>query len=236
MKIKALLLISLTALLLIGCNNNNVNDTEEMNNVADKPVGVEQDSYSKDSFDIDWNSWGVVVADTVKGKDGKEQPIEIKFPTDSKVKDTVSGISSYTENGKLVIYDAYVYSENEYGGSPEVEGDTLENVITSYFSQTLAIINETNPKNEIQSLIIGENKPIKVNEYNTHKSIGAITGIADGKEFEWECVAFATKLKSNGAYVYVYVIDTTEDNKLQDTLADDAVKMMLTLQEITSEE
>ncbi len=201
----------------------------------DKVDSIEQqnsETVKTENEDTSFNpkEWGVQ-EDIVSEKNDILTRAYIKFPTLSGITEGTSKIA-YQKDETLVILDA-----ERKTGSPQLIEDSVDNVFPAYFEQTEAIMdvyrqmNYTDFKFDVSSKEI-----VTVNDYEMCKYTGKhyfkvkdYNGNIEDKALNY--VAYATKLKGNGAYVYWMVIDESEDQSLGKTIENYAGNMAKTLYE-----
>lgn len=208
-------------ILLMTGNKDNENKDDK---VAIKDSNVKED---KEEFDV--TEWGVQES-IVSKKNDKLGCAYIKFPTLSGIT-RGTGKIAYQKDETLVILDA-----ERKTGSPAV--DLIENVFPAYFDQTKDIMDSYRQMNyENFEFSVSEKETMNINGYEMCKFTGKHTyTVKDVNTFEVEnininYVAYATQLKTNGAYVYWMVLDESEDQSLTKIIEDYAYKMALSLKE-----
>lgn len=113
-----------------------------------------------------------------------------------------------------------------------VEVSGLDGVFPAYFEAVTSSLSDylgvqaSDFEFEIES-----KETTTVNDYEMCRYAGNHTYTYEGSPFSSRWVAYSTKLESNDAYVYWMVLDYSEDQSLEATIADHAYKMALTIEE-----
>lgn len=80
-------------------------------------------------------------------------------------------------------------------------------------------------------LTLTDNKPVVVGDYDMHSFEGAIQFDYEESPKNYKFIAYATTLKSNGAYAYWVVYDTSDDQSNGELIAEHALNMAKTFRE-----
>ena len=226
----AILIIGAVAVVLFMTGDKDNEKTDDKVAIKDSNTKTEV-NIKEDKEEFDVTKWGVQES-IVSVKNDKFGSAYIKFPTLSGIT-RGTGKLAYQKDETLVILDA---EHKEV--FPNITANSFEDVFPAYFEQTRAIIDAYRQMNyDNFEFSVSEKETVIVNGYEMCKFKGKHTyTVKDVNTFEIEnieinYVAYATQLKTNGAYVYWMVLDESEDQSLTKTIEDYAYKMALSLKE-----
>ena len=167
--------------------------------------------------------WGV--AENIISKNNSMYArAHLKFPGLSG-RDEGTGKIAYQLDETLVILDSQCR-----GDEPEVEGDLVENVFPAYLDKAKKIMKAyRGVRGKDFEFNINEKESVVINGYDMCKYVGEHTYTFNDEEKSIAFVAYATKLKTNGAFVYWMVLDESEDQSLGDLIESHAENMAKTL-------
>lgn len=219
------MMILTLVLSLFGCGEKKTadggsGDADNVNAVTDN-----YSDGSEEKEEITEGEWGKSGYFTTATKDGEIQGLYINYPHLTGISEA-SGKIAYQNDDTLVILDG------QYELSPDVKDGKIENVLESYFSQTVDILKGYRTSDfKNFKLNIKKQKKVKVGDYEMCKFTGTISSETDDKKYDDFFTAYSTKLKGNDTFVYWLVLDDSEDQSLNKTAEEYADKMSETLVE-----
>lgn len=169
------------------------------------------------------DNWGVVDGHTASNDSGMAQ-FFIHLPLNPGSQ-RGGALLAVQEDASVVIVDG----ENFLA---PVEIDSLDTLFPTWFeSPKASVADYMGMAGADYEFEVTDQEMVTIGEYEMCRYEGkhTYTYHKEPKESQW--VAYATKLKTNGAYVYWMVLDYSEDQSMSDTIADHAQKIALTLEE-----
>ena len=222
----ALLLISAMVLSLAACSGG----TEDIGETPSVDPSQPQTSQTEPSAEatqetetIDYTNWGVTERYTAE-VDGDSQLFSINFPY--RRGGTVSGgMMSEQGDGTTVILTG------QNSKMPEV--DSIAEVFPACFERlevTFKAIYGIGSKNYVFTLESDE--PVQINDYDMHRFLCSVSfELSGGQPKNFQFVAYATTLKSNGGIVYWVVFDNTNEQTNGELIQQHAYNMAHTFRE-----
>ena len=136
-----------------------------------------------------------------------------------------SALMAYQPDFSLVIVDAHLEGET-------ADISDVTQVLPTCFVQTEMTMDlYRNSAYDDFAFEVKSSEKVTINGYEMCKYTGVHTFTLDDQNMSFAFVAYATQLKTNGAYVYWMVLDETEGQTLGQTIADHAYKIALSLGE-----
>ena len=210
------LVIVITVLMLTRKENNKNN---EVGNVSDQTQTNEVEE-KQENFDV--NNWGVADRCSARSDTSSESYI-INFPRQA---GSHAGYGVVAEQ----LDDTMAIISGQNRSSPKI--NNISELFPAYFEQlqfTLEGVNGILSDNYKFSL--NSDKSVIVGDYNMHTFEGEFEFDNDDEHCKYQFVAYATTLKSNGAYAYWVVYDTSEDQSNGELIKEYAYKMARTFRE-----
>lgn len=123
---------------------------------------------------------------------------------------------------------AYIFGQNDY--APAISG--ISQLFPAYFEQVKYTLEKAYGMRASNfEFSLTDNAPVVVGEYEMHTFSGTISFDYEGNPQNYAFVAYATTLKSNGAYAYWMVYDTSEGQTNGNLIAEHALNMAKTFRE-----
>ena len=136
-----------------------------------------------------------------------------------------SGLMAYQPDGSFVVIDVQLMVDPII-----VEG--VDQVLPAYFKQTRVMMELYHGISyEHVAFEVTAQENVTVNGYEMCRYEGTHEYTMDGTAATNKFVAYATQLKTNGAYIYWMVLDETAEQSLGKTIGDHAYNMALSLEE-----
>lgn len=235
------LIIIIAAILVIGgvilFNVINKNSTNGDSSGASNNGGIETNINNKNNANNSTTDkseedkeWGIT--DRWSARNGTTETFYINQP---KYRGYTEGYGIYSEH----LDETSTIVAGQYENSPTV--DNISTFFPKYFSDleyTLQKIYGLIADNFEFSL--NNNQAVEVNDYHMHMFEGYFEFDTETKSMgkwqdvhrKYQFVAYATTLKSNGAYAYWVVYDTSEDQSKGDLIKQHALNMAKTFREV----
>lgn len=221
-KLLAFLLAVIMLISLAACNRSEPKDTENNNKPSesenqDNTVG--QDNTTESTV----TNWGV--QDKVSASNSQETvSFLISFPDHVGTLQGTGKIAKQAD-GTLIIVDGQNKTTSQ-------EVATLSEVFPAYFAQAESVLKGYyRMRGADFKFEIKEQSEVKINGYDMIKFSGSHSYSYEQEPVNCNWVAYATQLKSNGAYVYWLVLDAAENKTTNSDIADIAQKMAASLKE-----
>lgn len=225
-KMIALALSLIMVLSMFGCSGEPANENYDGNDdkaPAQSSAGEEEkESTENKKEEITPDSWGV--ADRFNAENEKPTEVfSINFPHFGGA--TVGyGLGGNQGDGTTV----YVFGQNEK--SPKIE--KLSELLPAYFEQIEYTLGKVyGLRGDNYKFTLNDHEPVSVGEYDMHIFEGEFSFEYEGNPRNHQFVVCATTLKSNGAYVYWFVHNTSASQKCEELMKENALNMAKTLRE-----
>lgn len=231
-KIIAIALMFLLLLSMASCgkeptqntNDTNPNNSPIQNNQTESTTSTESTSFGNE--DVNSENWGVSVRWTA-GKSGanswEAKPFYVNFPK----------YAGYTEGNGLVaeqLDDTFVVVAAEYKDSPAI--NALDDFMPAYSDDLIYTLESVfGIMSENFQFQVETEKTVTVGSYSMQTFVGIFSFEDDGQYQERQYVLYATQLKSNDAYAYWLVYDTSENQSNGNLIAEHALNMAKTFRE-----
>lgn len=220
--VSILMAIMLLCLSLTACGKKENNELNDNNSVITQNT---ESSTESDNASNDAQNWGVDENIITEHGDVNARA-HIKFPYLAGITKG-QGKVAYQTDKSLVILGAEIDFEE-----PSVDGNKTENILPAYFLKVKEIMKSYRRVDHSDFNFDIKAKEIKtVNDYEMCKYTGNHTFTVNGEQKSIYYVAYATKLKTNGAIVYWMVLDDTTEQSLGSTIESHADKMAESLHE-----
>lgn len=228
MKKLLVMLLALTVLLSMAACGGEAPIPDETDPVSGDTqpvdVGTSENTEPEETAPTVSEEWGVL-DDFSFSMDGNGCGIYIRFPYHTGIPEG-TGLLAKQGDGTLIILDGHTT-----GISPEV--DSVQNVFPAYFEQTEHVFYVNLGIAYKDSEFKADSKEmLQINGYEMCKFVGTHSYVYKREDYSCRFVAYATQLKDNGAYVYWFVQDMTDDQSMFETLEEHTYNMALTLKEI----
>ena len=190
------------------------------NNETENPGGNENNNVENN---IDYKTWGATDRVTASNENGTES-FYINVPTHYGTYQG-TGIIGKQSDGSMVILDG----QNKLS-SPNV--DKLQNTFPTYFDQVKTILKDYyRMRGDDFAFVIEKTEKTSINGYDMVKFTGTHSYTYEREPVNCNWVAYATQLKSNGAYAYWMVLDAAENKTSNSDIAEIAYNMAQTFRE-----
>lgn len=225
-KVFALLLAIVMLLTMAACGKTTPAPSEGDNSgktpEQTQPVKETEAPTEEPTEAFDPSTWGVTDRCSAKGETTSENYL-INFP---KMGGSHAGYGVVAEqlDGTMAI----ISGQNK--NSPAIGG--VSELFPAYFDQlqfTLESVHGIMTQNF--EFTLHSNQAVTVGEYEMHTFEGMIVFDNDDVHCEYPFVAYATTLKSNGAYAYWLVYDISDNQSNGDLIAEYAYNMARTFRE-----
>lgn len=212
------IILMICSFCFVACSNASPNSTNT-------PYQTDVNNVEETTVQIETNDWGVK-DNILTSKDGKDVRAYINLPESTGLKQGSGKIAAQSDE-TLIILDSMKTNED-----PVVEGDLVENILPVYFESAKNIMDQYRSiRYNNFDFEVFEKETLNINGYEMCKYKGEHSYTYDGEATSVSFVSYATKLKSNGAYVYWMVFDRTEDQSLGDLIESHATNMAYSLYE-----
>lgn len=212
----ALLTVIAMLFCISACGNKPSTKTDDIDNQTTE-VNKSDDITADDSYEsIDPESWGIT--DRFAAGKGDSETFYINLPK-------CTGVVVGHMDGTVTA----VSGENE--STPEING--ISEVFPAYFDDLEFWLNDMYGESRSSNFefeLTGD-APTKVGDYDMHTFTGTISFDYKDEPREYSFVAYATTLKSNGAYAYWLVYDESDDQSNGDLIKEHALNMAKTFRE-----
>lgn len=227
-RIIALALSLMILMTLFGCakgpnnetNNTTPSNSQTQNNPTDDNKTTEPSTKQDDEITPD--NWGVTdhfAADN----DKPSESFYINFPHFG---GAARGYGLGGNQGDDTT--AYVFGQNDY--APTI--NSISELFPAYFEQVQYTLEKAyGLKASNFEFSLSDDEPAAVGEYEMHTFTGKIAFDYEGAPKNYSFVAYATTLKSNGAYAYWVVYDTSDGQTNGTLIAEHALNMAKTFRE-----
>lgn len=168
------------------------------------------------------STWGVTDRFTAKNAQGQKS-CYINLPA------AAGNSAGY---GRFVIHadDTAVMYSGQNDKCPEISG--ISELLPTYFERVeYAFSAHYGMLSSNYEFTLTGDKAVTVGEYEMHMFEGVIAFDYDGEHREYPFVAYATTLKSNGAYAYWLVYDISDNQSNGNLIAEYAYNMARTFRE-----
>lgn len=226
MKKFILFFVILSVICLVACNgSDSVSDKndDKPNGVFEKENDIEETQKETEApEEIDPTSWGVPGRFSARNSNGTET-CYINLPY-------AAGVS--TGYGWIVINHDRVAIL--YGGqndkAPSIS--SVSELFPAYFEHIefdlRAFYGVMSDDYEFK---LDGGKAVTIGDYDMHKFDGSFSFVDDGEKCNYPFTAYATKLKSNGAYAYWFVYDISDDQSNGKLVDEHALNIAKTFRE-----
>lgn len=210
--------IVVVVVLVLGNNNSNAGNNDNLSNDNSQVTNDNQQTDDDSEF---YENWGV--SERCSAQNGTSESYFINFPK----------YTGYSEVYGLVaeqLDDTVVVVSGQNDKCPAI--NSLSELFPAYFEHlqfTLEGIYGILSDNYNFSL--KSNNSESIGGYQMHKFVGNIEFYDDGEHQNYQFVAYATTLKSNGAYAYWVVYDTSDDQSNGELIKEHALNMAKTFRE-----
>lgn len=191
---------------LIGCTHNTDDSINEIEN---------------EETVFDPTNWGVT--DSVTARNGELASVDIRLPYNTGIlQDT--GLIAVQNDSSVIIVDG----QSKY----DKLDNSIDEIFPYYFTNVKSILEAYYGSHASEySLNVSKKEKTSINGYDMCVFHGSISMELYKKMVNYNWVAYATTLKSNGAYLYWMVFDYTDDQSMGDVIDDHAYKMAHTIEE-----
>ena len=215
------LVIVVTVLMLTRKENNKNN---EVGNISDQTQTneVEQNKENLGNEDEEEKEWGITDRFTARNDQGQES-CYINLP---QATGHSEGYARFTTHANRTA----LFYAGQNPKCPEISSisemfpayfETIEYALKAYYGFM----------SENYEFSLNSNKAVTVGDYDMHTFEGEFEFDNDDEHCKYQFVAYATTLKSNGAYAYWVVYDTSEDQSNGELIKEYAYKMARTFRE-----
>lgn len=168
-------------------------------------------------------TWGVEDSIFTENANGLMATLYIKLPEFTSMRRGAGQVADQSD-------DTLILMGGQHLESPTVS--SLKDVLSTYISQPIDVLSKYRRVDwQNYAFNIENTEIVKINGYEMCKYVGNHTYTYNGDPSSMNFVAYATQLKTNGAYVYWMVLDESENQSLTSTIEDYAYKMALTVKE-----
>lgn len=226
-RIFALLLVTLL-LSFAACGGDKPDETDgdttaahSQTQATTKTDPVSKETTGKTENQVNPDTWGV--ADRVAAGKGDSEVYFINSPYYTGYAEGYGLFAEQLDDTAVIIF-----GEND--DSPEIT--SISELFPACFGQLQYTVEKIygSRASNVELTLTG-NAPAKVGDYNMHSFTGTISFDYKGNPREYSFVAYATTLKSNGAYAYWVVYDISDDQSKGDLIAEHALNMAKTFRE-----
>lgn len=214
-----LVITIMIAIFIINGQRNGQKEQQEQQSQKQEDILTKEDTEAKE--------WGVPEAIVVYN--GKMQTVCIKFPQYAGIPEG-TGEMAMQGDGSFVFLDGQGMNTDI-----DVPEDKIENVFPAYFEQTADSFNSSYIGiREDYAFELKDKELVTIADYEMCKFTGtcSFTIISPKEKRTIDFVAYATKSKNTGAYVYWMVLDESEDGSLGDVIEDHARNMAESIKEV----
>ena len=213
-KIIKILLSIILVFSLTGCFGNKQNGGENTN-PTNNPTGPQATPGTTEK------EWGVLDAFSTS-ENGILAGFYINFPSLTGIPEG-TGLVAYQEDDTRVVL----------AQCQNLEISSVDSTFPACFTQTVGIfkVNYGMRYSDGEFTIESKESAGTINGYEMYKFVGTHSFKYQGNLISYKYVAYATKLKTNGAYIYWLVQDESQDQSLYSTIEEYAYKMALSLRE-----
>lgn len=181
----------------------------------------EESSIDSAKFAEEWGVTDLFCA----SRNGQEAMAYLNFPE-------MAGNRAHTGKAAYQSDHTFVLVGSEREDMPvEVAKDSCDEVFPAYFEHAKKIMEryQTLDFADFDFSLEESKELVAINGYEMCRYTGTHSYTKNGTPYVMPFVAYATKLKTNGAFIYWIVMDGSEDSSLGDVISDHAEKMAYTL-------
>ncbi len=201
------------------------------NEKADDKVAIKDNNtkiytnIKEDKEEFDVTKWGVDDSISTENANGVMADVYIKLPELSSMRRGAGQVADQSDDTLILMGGQHLEQ------SPNI--NSLKDVLSAYISQPIDVLEKYRRVDwQNYAFNIESSEITQINNYTMCKYVGNHTFTYNGEPGSMKFVAYATQLKSNGAYVYWMVLDESEGQSLTKTIEDYAYKMALSLSEL----
>lgn len=218
------LLVLIISLFVVSCSTPEdiSGDTTNRENDEVKIEDTTATDTNESVEDTEEKEWGVPEAIVVVSADNRMQNVCVNFPEYAGIPEGTGKIAFQGDyscvllDGEGIVTDIVV---------PE---DKIENLFPAYFQQTIDFLSSHHTGlRDNYEFELKDKELVNIADYEMCKFTGTCSYriLSTKQDRKIDFVAYATKAKGNGAYVYWMVLDESEDGSLGEVIGEHARKM-----------